>query len=180
VSQATIFASREVSKGSNCSRRDLRSRILHAAQVIRPVKSWTPKTAAKRMRKLHLEVAEGSVKSRQTHRNWSSACSMFVCDSREKIEVRKRNSEESRCKVDRIRIGRTEATRGRMGDLSNRCKNRESSQKLNKRHWQSPFPLYACPRKLSFELFSLFLPFALRHNRSNSTLSPRRVTLRSF
>jgi hypothetical protein len=25
---------------------------------------------------------------------------MFVCGSREKIEVRKRNSEESRCKVD--------------------------------------------------------------------------------
>lgn len=67
------------------------------------LKSRIPKTVVKRIRKLHLKVAEGSVKSRQASSGLKfRACSLFVCDSREKTEVRKRNRQGIAAKSRRV------------------------------------------------------------------------------
>lgn len=113
------------------------ARMKSHAPSSRPARvSRTPKTAVKRIQKLHLKVVERFRQvSPSAFATRSSACSLFVCDRREKTEVIERGTARNRYEAGgRTKMaGRDGKRRGGRGggtwSPSNRCKNAGNRRK---------------------------------------------------
>lgn len=94
--RGVIYIFANITRGYKVMRRSMR-------------KSWIPKTAAKRIQKLHLKVAEGSVKSRQTHSRLKFDLQL-VClrQYREKTEVIERGTARNRATKSIVRRKKAE------------------------------------------------------------------------